>query len=166
MTNWYVAKSKPQKETWLATNLSSMGVEVFSPRITTYKGGRHGVEPLFPTYVFCRFDVNSPQWPAIRWSSGLSYFVGIDGLPSSVPDEVINYLSQRVEILNIGRDVREPFHLGQRVTISNGPLAGLEGVFQRNVSSKQRCRILLHSIGSSSSVELNRADLEISMASA
>ena len=163
MNNWYVAKSKPQKEAWLTTNLSSLGVEVFYPRIAAYKRGKHVAEPLFPTYVFCRFDLNSPEWPAIRWSSGLSYFVGIDGMPTPVPDEVVDYLNQQVEMWNSGR---EPFHTGQRVTILNGPLAGLEGVFQGLVSSRERCRILLDSIGHSSSVELNQADLELSMASA
>ena len=166
MNSWYVAKSKPQKEAWLTTNLTSLGVEVFFPRIAAYKRGRHVTEPLFPTYVFCRFDVNSPEWPAIRWSSGLSYFVGIDGMPSPVPDEVVDYLSRNVGMWNSGNIGREPFHPGQRVTILNGPLAGLEGVFQGQVSSRQRCRILLDSIGRSSAVELNQADLEISMATA
>ncbi len=165
MANWYVAKSKPQKEAWLTTNLSSLGVEVFSPRIATYRRGKHVVEPLFPTYVFCRFDLNSPAWPAIRWSSGLSYFVGIDGMPSPVPDEIVDYLSQRVETWNSGASGLEHFHPGQRVTIANGPLAGLEGIFQSPVNAQQRCRILLDVVGGTTSVELDESELAVSMAS-
>ena len=166
MINWYVAKSKPRKEEWLATNLSSMGVEVFSPRILTYKRGRRTVELLFPTYVFCRFDVNSSEWPKIRWSSGLSYFVGIDGVPSPVPDGVVNYLNQRVEMWNGNHSGREPFHPGQRVTILNGPFSSLEGIFQRPGNAQQRCRVLLNAVGGTTSVELNESDLAMSMASA
>ena len=110
--------------------------------------------------------VNSPEWPAIRWSSGLSYFVGIDGFPSPVPDDVVDYLRQRVEWLNLGEDGTERFRPDLGVIVLNGPFSGLEGVFQCHANAQQRCRILLNVVGGTTSIELNESDLAISMASA
>ncbi len=99
-TNWYVAKSKPQKEAWLTTSLTSLGVEVFYPRIISNRRGKRTLEPLFPTYVFCKFEVETPEWPAIRWSPGLSYFLGTDGHPTAIPDEIVDYIKDRISWWN------------------------------------------------------------------
>ena len=88
MKNWYVAKSKPQKEAWLQATLSDLGVDVFFPRIYARRRGYKRLEALFPTYLFCHFDINSPDWPAIRWAPGLNYFLATDGNPSRVSDDM------------------------------------------------------------------------------
>ena len=159
MTNWYVAKSKPQKESWLVTNLTSLGVEVFYPRIVSKRRGKRIEEPLFPTYVFCRFEVNAPKWPIIRWSPGLNYFLGTDGRPSPVPEELIDYIRERVAWWNSEGFDQKTFQPGQRVMVKHGPFAGLEGIFQRHVSSRQRCYVLLQVVGGLSPVEIAEADL-------
>ena len=68
MIEWYVAKSKPQKEAWLTTSLSSLGVEVFYPRMISNRRGKRTLDALFPTYVFCKFDINSPAF----WHAGVA----------------------------------------------------------------------------------------------
>jgi transcriptional antiterminator RfaH len=163
MSNWYVAKSKPQKEAWLTTSLSSLGVEVFYPRIVSHRRGKRTLEPLFPTYIFCKFDVNTPEWPAIRWSPGLSYFLGADGHPASIPDNLVDYIKERVKWWNNEGCSPQRLKPGQHVVVSHGPFSGLEGIFQRHVSSRQRCRVLLQVVGRLSPVELEETDLSIAM---
>ena len=76
MEAWYVAKTKPRKEQLVETYLAnSWEVEVFLPTIRRPLGRKAGWEPLFPTYIFCRVDPQSVDWPAIRWAPGLSYFL-------------------------------------------------------------------------------------------
>ena len=161
MNRWYVAKCKPQKESWLTTSLSIHDVEVYVPRVVKRKRGRQVLEPLFPTYVFCRLDPSRSDWPAIRWSSGLSYFLGSDGRPSYVPDELVNHIKERVEEWNVGTHPGRTLKTGDDVLVNNGPFAGLDGVFNRYVSPKRRCQILLQVVGRMTPVEVEEKDLAL-----
>ncbi len=163
MTNWFIAKSKPQKETWLNTSLTHLGVEVFFPRIICHRRGKRILEPLFPTYLFCRFDINTPDWPSIRWAPGLNYFLGTEGRPARIPDDLVDYIKQRVDNWNSRESGVKQLHPGDRVMITNGPFAGLEGIFERYVSSRQRCRVLLQVVGRLSPVEISEGDLALPM---
>ncbi len=160
MSSWYVAKTKNQKERWLEFVLSRMDVEVFFPRIVSRKRGKETLEPLFPTYIFCRLERDRPDWPAIRWAEGLNYFLGVDGTPTSVPDELVEYLKGRVDDWNGSGSAVHRFSEGDTVTVAYGPLAGLAGVFQGYVKAGERCRILLQVVGRLSSVELPEYDLK------
>jgi len=102
MRGWYVAKSKAQKEHWLMRCLTPLGVEAFYPKFIQVRGGKRLLEPVFPTYVFCRFDPQTPQWPAIRWAPGLAYFLGVEANPARLDDALIEDLRARVEDWNAG----------------------------------------------------------------
>ena len=160
MSSWYVAKTKTQKESWVESVLSRMDVEVFFPRIVGHKRGKPTLEPLFPTYVFCRLERDRPDWPAIRWAHELNYFLGVDDTPTSVPDEMVEYLRRRVEDWNGSSETGHRFSDGDPVTIAYGPFAGLDGIFQSYVRAGERCRILLQIVGRLSSVELQEYDLQ------
>ena len=159
MEKWYVAKAKPQKENCLVDFLSHQGVEVFFPSII--QCGRTGprLQALFPTYLFCHLDAESSIWPTVRWAPGMLYFLNQDGKPSTVPESVIDYLRQRVDQLI---DQASSSHLkkGDRVLLLNGPFSGLEGVFQRHVPSRDRCRILLDQLAQLGTIEVPGLDLK------
>ncbi len=163
MYGWYVAKSKPRKENWLTSSLSQLGVEVFYPQIRARRRGKLVMEPLFPTYVFCQFNGDASNWPAIRWAPGLSYFLSTDGIPTRVPDEMVGYLDQQVKEWNgEGHSVRR-LKTGDAVKVENGPFAGLEGVFQKYMGARQRCNILIEVMGRLTIVELSESDLGMVM---
>ncbi|MCH8868336.1 MAG: hypothetical protein J4O08_01020 [Chloroflexi bacterium] len=163
MDEWYVAKSKPQKEAWLTTSLSSLGVEVFYPRMISHRRGKRTLEALFPTYIFCKFDINAAEWPAIRWAPGLSYFLGTDGHPMAIPEDLIEYIGDRVRWWNDDGSSAQHMQPGTPVVVSHGPFAGLEGIFERHVSSRQRCRVLLKVVGGLSPVELEETDIALAL---
>ncbi len=152
METWYVAKTKPAKERWVESCLKKLDVEVFLPIIRS-PGRKAGWEPLFPTYLFCLADFQSTSWSAIRWVPGLSYFLGTGQGPVPVSDELIAHLKQRVSWWNGGGHVTK-FTPGERVVVASGPFSGLEGIFQRDVPSRQRCQILLEILGQLTRVEL------------
>ena len=136
-------------------NLSRMGIEVFLPRIQkpAAKPGRL-MEPLFPTYLFCRLDPLAPVWPMARWSHGLKYFLSADDQPSPVSEHLVDYLKDQVDRWNSGNIPRH-IRSGDRVEITSGPFAGLEGLFQNYIPSRQRCLVLLEVVGRLSTVELS-----------
>jgi transcription antitermination factor NusG len=152
MESWYIAKSKPQKEGSLQSFLTQWGIEVYYPKVL--EAGKKGVQkPLFPTYLFCRLDPDSRVWPIARWAPGMAYFLNIEGEPTRIPEGVVDYLKSRVGQWN---DQGSNRHLkaGDKVMVLRGPFAGLEGIFQRYVPSRERCRILLEAVGNLADVEL------------
>ena len=106
-------------------------------------------------------DLPDPDWPAIRWAHGLSYFLGVDDTPASVPDEMVEYLKRRVADWNGSGEAAHRFDEGDTVTVAYGPFAGLDGIFQGYVRAGERCRILLQIVGRLSSIELREYDLEM-----
>ena len=160
MANWYVAKTKNKREEWVESVLSRMDVEVFLPRIVNRKRGKATLDLLFPTYIFCRLELDRPDWPAIRWAHGLNYFLGVDDVPASVPDEIVEFLRRRVEDWNGSIETARRFSDGDLVTVAYGPFAGLDGIFRGYVRASERCRILLQIVGRLSSVELREYDLQ------
>ncbi|MEE9261679.1 MAG: transcription termination/antitermination NusG family protein [Dehalococcoidia bacterium] len=156
MKQWHVARAKPHKESVLMAYLAHWGVEVFFPQVrrpAQKSGEGQRMEALFPTYLFCRIDRASSQWPVARWAMGLAHFLSFDGQPATVPDDLVEYLRDRVQEWN-GHNLQSRISQGDRVTVTLGPFAGLEGMFQQYVPSRHRCRILLESIGGLRSVEL------------
>ena len=159
MTGWYIAKSKPRKAKLLIESLSRWDVETYYPEIR--KGGQKGgkLEPLFNTYIFCKFDPRSPEWQAIRWAPGLSYFLEEGGSIASVPESMIEYLKARTRRWNDGL-IGKRFKQGDSIAIVDGPFAGFEAVFSGYLSSRDRCLVLLNSVSGLSSIEISDRDIE------
>ncbi len=152
MEGWYVAKVKPQKEGSLKSFLEQWGVDVFYPKVA--QPGRSGVrKALFPTYLFCHLDPESRVWPVARWAPGMAYFLSSDGTPTQIPAVMVEYLKEQVADWN-DRGSGRHLAAGDKVVVMSGPFAGLEGIFQRYVPSRERCRILLETVGSLATVEL------------
>lgn len=158
-TSWYIAKSKPRKTKLLIESLSRWGVETFYPEIRKHGKASGKLEPLFNTYVFCRFDPKSPEWQAIRWAPGLSYFLTDAGELATLPDEVVDYFKQKTRRWNEG-SVSKRFSSGSQVAIVDGPFAGFEAVFSGYLSARDRCVVLLSSVSGVTSVELSDRDIE------
>ncbi len=68
--NWYVIHCEALHDRQVERLVGSAGVEVFAPRILKTRQ-RNGDKPLFPGYVFARFDF-LPQHRRIRALPGVS----------------------------------------------------------------------------------------------
>ncbi|MFC2071728.1 transcription termination/antitermination protein NusG [Chloroflexota bacterium] len=160
METWYVAKTKPSKERLVETYLiERQGVEVFLPLIRRPAYKKAGWEPLFPSYIFCRVDQQSTDWPAIRWAPGLSYFLGYGERLATVSDELVSNLKKRVSRWNEGECVPR-FAPGEQVVVTSGSFSGLEAIFQRYIPARQRCQVLLQILGRLAKVEVPSEVLE------
>ena len=74
---WYCVRAQPRRQNVASAHLRSFGVEVFNPQLLVRKAGRAGVmwrsEPLFPNYLFARFDFGSVH-------RRVHYAFGVSGL--------------------------------------------------------------------------------------
>jgi transcription antitermination factor NusG len=125
---WYAIHVRSRFESQMSTVLRSKGYEEFLP---TYRCKHRWSDrakeldlPLFPGYLFSRFDV-CERLPILK-SPGLIAIVGLGKAPIPIPDEEIEAIRA---IVRSGLPVEPWPHLtvGSRVFVEAGPLAGLEG---------------------------------------
>jgi transcription antitermination factor NusG len=93
--------------------------------------------PLFPGYVFCRFDVQK-RLP-ILMTAGVISVVGYGREPAVIPDEEIEKIKA---VLRSGLAAEPCRYLveGQRVRVTRGALCGMEGILVRK---KNQCRMVV-----------------------
>jgi transcription antitermination factor NusG len=130
-TRWYALAVKPQYEFRAFQGLADLpGVEGFLP---SYKDKRIWSDrvkildaPLFPGYVFARFEYPARRVPVLR-VAGVRSIIGFGHYPSPLPEEEIGTIRT---LVSSSFPVRPwPFlHEGQRVRVEHGPLRGVEGI--------------------------------------
>lgn len=122
------------------------------------------VEPLFPSYLFVQMSLEPmslepSSWHAVRWTPGVRRIVGTGEVPTPVPLEAIQLLKYRCgtdEVLQWLPAMRT----GMQVRVVHGPFAGLEGIIERPSARRERVRVLLQLLGTTSPVEMDIADIE------
>ena len=146
---WYVVKAKPHQERVAELNLQLLGVETYCPILREGKEirGRQRIRvaPLFPGYLFARFHLKN-QHRSVLYARGVSTIVTFGSTPATVDDEMITAIKSRLQTRYVTMPNRS-FRSGQRVQIQEGPLRGLEAIFERQVvSSNQRAVLLLRAL--------------------
>ena len=144
--SWYAMRSKPNKESFLASQLQSNEVEVFFPvlRVKPVNPRSRKERPYFPNYLFVHVDLDEVNISDLRWMPGASGLVSFDGAPASVPDALIATLKKQIDQQNtILRDQTSNFKQGDKIQIEDGPFAGYEAIFDMQLSGHDRVRVLL-----------------------
>ncbi|MDQ9169899.1 transcription/translation regulatory transformer protein RfaH [Oxalobacteraceae bacterium R-40] len=126
--SWYVVHTRPKQEFRALEQLRNQGYECCLPTIQLEKAQRGKLasctEPLFARYLFIRLDDRTSHWSPIRSTRGVSKMVAFGNRFATVRDDVVDAL-QKAPLA-----MQPMFVPGERVAITYGPLAGLEGIFQ------------------------------------
>ncbi len=167
MINWYAVQAKSHNEARVLYHLTQKTIPTFLPLVEVvhrYRSRRVArLEPLFPGYLFVqleRIDSNPGCWNAVRWTPGVRSILGTEGTPVPVPDGVIEAIQDRIKDFGFIRPGLR-FQLNSRVRITQGPLSGLEAVFDRLLSRSGRVRVLMELLGQQRGVEVDAVDLEL-----
>jgi transcription antitermination factor NusG len=138
---WYALHTRSNFEQITACFLRERDYPEFVPtyKVRTRWSDRTGkVErPLFPGYLFCRFPFGDRS--RILAAPGVVHIVGA----GKVPVPVEQWEIEAVQIVLRSGIALSPWrflHVGQRVLIGQGPLAGLEGIL---VSFKGGFRVVV-----------------------
>jgi transcription antitermination factor NusG len=138
---WFAIVVKPRFDKAVARALEAKGYETLVPMYRKYhtygKRSKLSELPLFPGYVCCRFDAHT-MLPILS-TPGVVSVVGIRSVPMPLSETEINSLQAAI---NAHLPV-EPFpylNVGQRVRITSGVLAGLEGIV---LGPKPKLRLVL-----------------------
>ena len=159
---WYVARTNPRAEYPARNQLEINGFEYYLP-VTSTESPRPGREdaPLFPSYMFLRYDAGSPESSSLRSIPGLAGLVNFDGVAPPVPDEVIDSLRQAVAEMNESRGISTTFQPGDRVWVRWGAseTEDLAKVISDTKSPQGRIRILIEFLGRSVHGEVSRSKI-------
>ena len=153
--NWHAIKVHTRSEPVAAIALRNKGYEPFAPTIEErrrYSDRMATVQiPIFPGYVFCRFDARR-KLPIISCPA-VEYIVNFGGVPAIVPEHEIEGVRRLVE-----RGARPETYLsiGQRVRVEYGALAGVEGILERR-GKEHRLVVSVHLLQRSVSLEIDEA---------
>ena len=138
---WYAIRVKSNCERGVSIGLRARGYEEFLP---LYRSRRSWSDrqknidlPLFPGYVFCRFDLGH-RLPVIS-TPGVVSILGVGRTPMPVPEGEIDAV-HRVIKTGLGSNPWPFLRIGERVLIDRGPLAGIEGSL---VEIKKSLRLVL-----------------------
>jgi transcription antitermination factor NusG len=138
---WYALQVRSRKESYVASHLLGQGFECLLP---TYKSIRQWSDrkkeleqPLFPGYLFCRFDFQYRR-PLIT-IPGVLQILGNGRVAIPVSDDEINALRLAVSS-GMAKQPWPYLEVGQRVRVNYGTLSGLEGIL---VNVKGNHRVVL-----------------------
>jgi transcription antitermination factor NusG len=154
LNQWYAVRTAAGREKVVSAQLQSKGLEEFLPLSKSRRQWSDRTKelefPLFPGYLFCRFDFSN-RLP-ILITPGVKLIVGYGKIPAPVSEAEIESIRRAV---SSGADTMPwPYlSIGQKVRVREGSLAGIEGIL---VQVKNSWRIVL-------SVELLRRSVAVEL---
>lgn len=147
-TAWYLIRTKTGKERWVKDQLQTTVPEVFLPllRGKVPRWGRMAmsVGPLFPCYVFARFDLQRSYFE-VKYMPGVRGIVSAGSDPLAVPTTIVTEIRRR-GVDDVVEIPEKPLGNGDRVLVVEGPFRGFEAIFERYLSGAERVAILLSAI--------------------
>ncbi|QIR15151.1 transcription/translation regulatory transformer protein RfaH [Shewanella aestuarii] len=148
MKSWYLLYCKPREELRAQQNLMLQQIESYLPMIKEIKKSKSTSKlvetPLFPNYLFIRFDPNEISVSRIHSTRGASRIVGCKEVMTPIDDRIIAALKIRVNAIEPTSE--QPFQKGDRVAFVGGPFAELEAIFEERNADK-RCFVLFNIMG-------------------
>jgi transcription antitermination factor NusG len=137
--HWYAVQAAPRHEKKVTAALDEKRFTTFLPVVTEthyWSDRKQKVEvPLFAGYTFVRLTPSSDERIAVLRSKGVVRLVGKEHVGTPIPEKEIHdiwtLVNSRLKI--------EPYpflDIGDRVRISSGSLAGVEGILTGKASDE------------------------------
>jgi transcription antitermination factor NusG len=138
---WFALQVRARHEKNISEMLRGKGYELFLPMYKCRRrwSNRYKILdlPLFPGYLFCRFDVHN-RLPILK-TPGVILVLGIANTPVPIDNDEIGAL--RTIVVSGLQSQPWPFlRIGARVRIQQGALTGLEGIL---LGTKGRHRLIV-----------------------
>ncbi len=160
MERWYAVFTKPRKEMLAEENLKRQAFETCLPLIREERRRRNKWEkvigPLFPRYLFVRFDPVVKNSAPIRSTQGVIKLVRFGDqlipLPEGFIENLVNYIEDEQGIRESARPLFQP---GDWVRILHGPFAEYQGIYQKQ-NAEERVLILMEFMGQTQRLWLPR----------
>jgi transcriptional antiterminator RfaH len=148
---WHLVHTQPNNEARADVNLRRQGFTTYLPCYQRQR--RHArrsdvvVRPLFPRYLFVRFDLGRDQWRSVQSTFGVSALVFAGEKPAALPNHVVDEIRAREDgsgfvVLGLPAGLKP----GSAVRLVDGLFADYQGVLER-IADERRVSVLLSLLG-------------------
>ncbi len=121
---WFALRTKSNREAVVTDALAGRGLETWCPRYGASRSTSAAHKPIFPGYLFCRFNVHD-RLPVLT-VPGILNIVSNGKTPLSIDEGEIESLRLLLESF-LPVAPHEFFRIGDKVKITDGPLTGVQG---------------------------------------
>ena len=152
---WFILQFKPNSHHLATKNLIQQGFEVFLPlHDTTSRRLSRFVstsKPLFPGYMFIRFDKAESEWHKIKSTYGVSRLIIFNSHLKSIPTEFVNSLMKRYDLSGKLLPIQK-LKRGDQVTVLTGPFANFAATVEK-YEDDQRIWVLMDLMGRKTKIQ-------------
>ena len=146
---WFILQFKSNSHHLAAKNLNRQGFETFLPlhETTSRRLSRfiNTSKPLFPGYMFIRFDRAESEWHKINNTYGVSHLITFNSILKSIPTIFVDHLMKRYDLSGKLLPIQK-LKKGDQVTVLTGPFANFIATVEK-YEADQRIWILMDLMG-------------------
>jgi len=161
---WFILQFKSNSHHLAAKNLNRQGFETFLPlhEITSRKLSRfiNTSKPLFPGYMFIKFDKAEPEWHKINSTYGVSRLITFNSILKSIPTILVDHLMKRYDSSGKLQPIKK-LKKGDQVTVLKGPFANFIATVEK-YEADQRIWILMDLMGRKTKIQTPSDNLTLS----
>lgn len=147
---WLVVRTQPCAEEKARSHLVNQGFATYLPRyrrkVVHARRVRIVLRPLFPAYLFVRFDPARTRWRSINGTVGVRHVLTDGERPRCVPERVVQEIRAREDETGAVTLAMPSLVRGQEIRLVEGPMADVHGIFEEAYDSK-RVLLLLTLLG-------------------
>ena len=146
---WFILQFKSNSHHLAAKNLNRQGFETFLPlhETTSRRLSRfiNTSKPLFPGYMFIRFDKAESEWHKINSTYGVSRLITFNSILKPTPTGFVNSLMKRYDLSGKLLPLQE-LKKGDQVKVLKGPFANFIATVEK-YEDDQRIWVLMDLMG-------------------
>ena len=138
---WFILQFKSNSHHLAAKNLTRQGFETFLPlhETTSRRTSRfiNTSKPLFPGYMFIRFDKAESEWHKINSTYGVSRLITFNSHLKSIPTSFVDHLMKRYDLSGKLIPIKK-LKKGDHVTLLKGPFANFIATVEKYEAEQRR----------------------------
>jgi transcriptional antiterminator RfaH len=146
---WFILQYKSNSYHLAVKNLNRQGFKTFLPlhETTSRRLSRfiNTSKPLFPGYMFVRFNKAESEWHKINSTYGVSRLITFNSHLKSIPTKFVDSLMKRYDLSGKLIPVQK-LKKGDQVTVLKGPFANFIATVEK-YEADQRIWILMDLMG-------------------
>jgi transcriptional antiterminator RfaH len=161
---WFILQFKPNSHHQAAKNLNRQGFKTFIPlhKTISRKASRfiNTTKPLFPGYMFIRFDRAESEWHKINNTYGVSRLVTFNSILKPMPTRFIDNLMKQYDTSGKLLPIKK-FRKGDQVKVLEGPFTDFIAIVE-TYETDQRIWILMDLMGRETKIQTPSDNLTLS----
>ena len=161
---WFILQFKSNSHHLAAKNLNRQGFETFLPLhdTTSRKLSRfiNTSKPLFPGYMFIKFDREESDWHKINNTYGVSRLITFNSTLKSIPTGFIDNLMMRYDLKGKLLPIKK-LKKGDQVKVLTGPFADFIATVEE-YETDHRIWILMDLMGRKTKIQTPSKALKVS----